>query len=189
MLNDLRQQYGAADQVYMTGFSGGGNATYRMIGNHPELLAAAIPVCANYAGGLLDHRQETRGVARDLPIYQLLGEVDHLNGPWTRFPMPPTHAAALLFVMGVSLGYVANKRLNRRRPGIAVFVFVVLGGAWVTQYWTCPGIEAQTDHAAQHLRELGFSNVRRVIVPGVGHSESPEQVFEIVAPLIPATRS
>lgn len=48
ILDELREEFGAAPKVCITGFSGGGNLTYQMIFRHPERLAAAAPACANF---------------------------------------------------------------------------------------------------------------------------------------------
>lgn len=48
ILDELREEFGAAPKVCITGFSGGGNLTYQMIFCHPERLAAAAPACANF---------------------------------------------------------------------------------------------------------------------------------------------
>jgi poly(3-hydroxybutyrate) depolymerase len=48
ILDELREEFGAAPKVCITGFSGGGNLTYQMIFRHPERLQAAAPACANF---------------------------------------------------------------------------------------------------------------------------------------------
>lgn len=48
ILDELREEFGAAPRVCITGFSGGGNLTYQMIFRHPERLQAAAPACANF---------------------------------------------------------------------------------------------------------------------------------------------
>jgi pimeloyl-ACP methyl ester carboxylesterase len=184
MLRDLSEQYGAAEQIYMTGFSGGGMATYHMIGRHPERLAAAIPVCGNYFGGLLDGTPPRSDRARALPIHQFLGELDPLNGPRGLLPIPPALTAALFISLGAGLGYVAGKRLKGRWSAAAVLVIVIAGGLWLSQLRFGKGLEQQADWAAHDLRELGYSSVRRTVIPGMGHSEGPEHVFAIIAPLL-----
>jgi hypothetical protein len=43
-----------------------------------------------------------------------------------------------------------------------------------------PGIEPQTDRAVAALKELGFKDVTRTMLPGVGHSACGPQVWEAV---------
>jgi len=43
-----------------------------------------------------------------------------------------------------------------------------------------PGIEPQTDRAVAALKELGFKDVTRTMLPGVGHSACAAQVWEAV---------
>ena len=42
-----------------------------------------------------------------------------------------------------------------------------------------PGIEPQTDNAMIALERLGFGNVRRTMLPGVGHSSCAKQVWNV----------
>ena len=41
-----------------------------------------------------------------------------------------------------------------------------------------PGIEPQTDSAVKALESLGFTNVKRTMLPGVGHSSCAQQVWD-----------
>lgn len=50
VLDDIRKEFGSEDRISLTGFSGGGLLTYRMLLRHPERVAAAVPVCANFFG-------------------------------------------------------------------------------------------------------------------------------------------
>lgn len=43
---------------------------------------------------------------------------------------------------------------------------------------TPPGIEQQTDMALEALKKLGFANLTRTMVPGMGHSSAGKQVWE-----------
>ncbi len=45
---------------------------------------------------------------------------------------------------------------------------------------TPPGIEDQTDQAMQAFKENGFTNVKRTMLPGVGHSSLVRQVWTFV---------
>jgi poly(3-hydroxybutyrate) depolymerase len=43
-----------------------------------------------------------------------------------------------------------------------------------------PGLEEQTDWAMKAFEEQGFKNVKRTMLPGVGHSALPREVWEFV---------
>src|SRR5438132_1408453 len=72
----------AAARVFMTGFSGGGLVTYRMIFEQPRRLAGAALACANFYDrdyGRLQGRFPAE-VLR-FPIYLLAGEYDPHRPP------------------------------------------------------------------------------------------------------------
>jgi poly(3-hydroxybutyrate) depolymerase len=52
VLDELADELGTSPKACMTGFSGGGLLTYRMILRRPDRLAAAAPACANFHGGV-----------------------------------------------------------------------------------------------------------------------------------------
>ena len=59
------------------------------------------------------------------------------------------------------------------------------GGLYVTnedELGGVPGIEPQTDWAAECLKELGYPNVKRTMIPGMGHSAAYEHVIETFRP-------
>jgi poly(3-hydroxybutyrate) depolymerase len=134
ILKDLQAQYDAEERVYVTGFSGGGNATYMMIFKHPDLLNGAAPACANFGGrGYGRLKDEFTQEDRNFPIHVITGEKD----PHREF----THG---------------DKNI--------------------------PGIEPQTDAAEALLKELGYPNYKRTMVPGMGHSGAHQQVIETFKP-------
>jgi hypothetical protein len=49
-----------------------------------------------------------------------------------------------------------------------------------------PGIEPQTDNAMETLKRLGFTDVRRTMVKGAGHSPLQEQVWKFVDEVLAA---
>jgi len=51
-----------------------------------------------------------------------------------------------------------------------------------------PGIEPQTDLAERLLAELGYPNVRRTLVPGLGHSPARGRVLDVLRPYITGER-
>lgn len=83
ILDELREEFGAAPKVCMTGFSGGGNLTYQMIFRHPERLAAAAPACANFTRpGYAKLKGKVPGEVLGLPIQILTGGKDP-HRKWT----------------------------------------------------------------------------------------------------------
>ncbi len=190
ILQDLRERYGAAERIYMTGFSGGGLLTYRMIGRRPEMLAGAILVGANYFGDpFLAGPSAARTETPDFPIYQILGEDDPLRYPASRFPFTVMQAMAILIGLGASLAYVVGKRTKRPWPAVGTFVLAVGLGTWFTIAWKHPGLDDQNELAARQLAARGHRSVRRMVVEGLGHNAVPEQVFSILRPLVAAEQA
>ncbi len=127
LLAVLRERYGAAEQIGITGFSGGGNLTYAMTALHPARVRFAVPACANFSGlGFRDAKPVEGGGP---PVFIVTGEKD----PHREF----THG---------------NKEM--------------------------PGIEPQTDAGVKALEALGFTRVRRTMLPGVGHSSCLGEVWK-----------
>lgn len=52
LLDFLKEHFGAAEKVAITGFSGGGNLCYGMVFRHPERVLCAAPACANFNPGV-----------------------------------------------------------------------------------------------------------------------------------------
>ncbi|MFA4985711.1 MAG: hypothetical protein WC712_03915 [Candidatus Brocadiia bacterium] len=132
VLSDIGLMYNAMDRVCITGFSGGGYLTYFTTFQHPELVTAAFPCCANFAP------QFARGAAtpteeqKKLAIYIFTGADDpHKND-----------------VFGQK-----------------------------------PGIEGQNDWAVDALKQLGYSNITRSMLPGVGHSACVNEVWGAIGKL------
>jgi len=83
VLDELREEFGAAPRVCITGFSGGGNLTYQMIFRHPERLLAAAPACANFTRpGYANLKGKVTGASLELPIQILTGGKDP-HRKWT----------------------------------------------------------------------------------------------------------
>ncbi len=141
MIEDLEKEYDAEERVYVTGFSGGGQATYMMTLRHPDLVNGSAPACGNFANYL--RYQETKDkftdADRNFPVHQITGEKDEHRE----------------FTFG-------NK--------------------------ASPGIEPQTDAAAVFLKDLGYPNVKRTLVPGMGHSSAIPQVIETFKPYWEGTK-
>lgn len=128
ILDFLREHFGAAEKVAISGFSGGGNLCYGFLLQHPDRVLCAAPACANFQPGL----------ARGAPTLEDGG--------------PPVHL-------------LTGENDPHRH---------------LTHGKTPPGIEEQTDKAEKALEEHGFENVRRTMLPGVGHSSCPRQVWAFV---------
>lgn len=78
ILEDVRKDFHGQEKFFITGFSGGGNLTWRMIFGHPEKLAGAAPACANfYMTGAISQAPERETV----PVRAFQGDKDeYLNG-------------------------------------------------------------------------------------------------------------
>ena len=63
-----------ADRIYVTGISMGGYGTWDIIERHPELFAAALPVCG--AGD-----PSKAELIKDLPVWCFHGDFDHVVPP------------------------------------------------------------------------------------------------------------
>jgi len=76
VIKDLEKNYDAESRIYMTGFSGGGTPTYMMIWKHPDLLAAAAPVCAVSGRGAPEQSSKATADDKSFPIHIITGEQD-----------------------------------------------------------------------------------------------------------------
>lgn len=182
VLDDLSKDYGAEDRVFLTGFSGGGNLTYHMLIRHPERLAAAVPVCANYFGDAADlgeDRPLTAGEAA-LPVRLILSEFDTIDE--SALPGLPWLLGA---VVGVSLGVGC---IVWRRTGRLKWILLVAATAGLVSVLLIvelgSGIDPQSRAAVRRLRERGYTDVTVTTVPGMGHEPATERVVEICAQLL-----
>lgn len=134
IINELQTNYDAESRVYITGFSGGGNITYRMIFKHPNLLNGAVLACANFIShGYTEFKDKFSAETLNLPIHIITGEKD-------------SHRE---YTFG-------NKNI--------------------------PGIESQTDQAEAVIKELGYRNYKRTMIPDMGHSAACDNVIAIFKP-------
>jgi predicted esterase len=80
IINELQSNYDAESRVYITGFSGGGNAMYMMIFRHSDLLNGAAPACANFMSSMSRVYANLKGRFLDedlnIPIHFITGEKD-----------------------------------------------------------------------------------------------------------------
>jgi hypothetical protein len=75
LLTVLRERYGAEEQAFLTGFSGGGLYTYHQLLQHPDRVAGAAPACANFGGGGLEGAPGA-GTGGGPPVHIFTGELD-----------------------------------------------------------------------------------------------------------------
>jgi predicted esterase len=86
ILAEVRKEFAGQEKFFITGFSGGGNLTWRMIFGHPEKIAGASPACANfYMTGTISQAPERETV----PVKAFQGDKDeyldgnpNLNAQW-----------------------------------------------------------------------------------------------------------
>jgi predicted esterase len=182
VLSDLEATCGAERRIYLTGFSGGGHLVYRMVVRHPDRLAGAVAVCANF--NFWDHGYRTgppHPEDRAVPVHLVLGENDPLRHARYGGPFFPTSPAAVLGVAGVTvgiLGLIWKKTRSRRGGvlaallGVAVVAVLVVG--------RLSGNETQTDLAARMLADLGYTEIRRTTLPHLAHDPAPDHVLKTV---------
>ena len=78
-------RHGTAKKVAITGFSGGGNLCYSLTMQHPELVWASVPACANFQPGLATGA--TPPADGGPPVWILTGEKDeHRNDVFGQKP-------------------------------------------------------------------------------------------------------
>jgi poly(3-hydroxybutyrate) depolymerase len=185
ILDELAESYDVEARAHLTGFSGGGNLAYRMIFRHPERVAAAALVCANYNFWALDPddlRATSPGGAKELPIHVLTGGRDPMRPSRAGVPFFPQvmHSALALGVLWPALGWWAWRKTKRVWPVVgaggavaALFVALVIGR------WS--GNEEQNERAVRALRQRGFNGVALRLVPELHHSPAVERVVGLFA--------
>jgi hypothetical protein len=184
VFHDLRRDFGTEGRFYLTGFSGGGLITYRMIFKHPDLLAGAAPECANFFHA--EYRSFKGRFSQDalnFPIHLILGEQDH-NRASTRASFLFTTPFLVLLLPGAAglVGGFVLWRLTRKWKGVVVIVGLALGTMGVFAALRKTGLDAQTDAAAEMLDDLGYPNVKRTLIPGMKHESRPGPVFNTFGP-------
>jgi pimeloyl-ACP methyl ester carboxylesterase len=171
VIEDVRRVYGGEDGVYLTGFSGGGLLTYRMLVRHPKRLAGAVAVCANYFG---ESAMSYGPPPADTPIRVLDGGRDphgyYFFGGHLLPPLP------VLFGAVVVAGVVLWRMTGWVKAAVALTA-VGLVLAWVNH---SAGIHSQSVAAVRLLRDFGYTDVRREVVPAMGHEPAPELAVAVV---------
>jgi predicted esterase len=184
ILKDLRAAYDIEERFYITGFSGGGLLAYRMIFKHPDLLAGAALECANFFNPeYRSYKGRFSAAERNFPIHLIVGERDH-NRPSTRLSFlfsTPLREYATVLGVGLVLGYLAWRKTRKVRWPIAVALAASLTLGFFILFRKT-GLDAQTETAAELLRDLGYGNVKRTEVPGMGHEGRPGPVIETFRP-------
>ncbi len=75
LINQIKSEYQIDEsRIYITGVSSGGSGTWNMIYRHPDLFAAAVPIC----GYTLI---ETAPTMKDIPIWTFHGRLDWTSDP------------------------------------------------------------------------------------------------------------
>jgi len=76
LIEHLKKHYNTQNQVYITGFSGGGIPCYMMIFKHPDLLAGASPTCANFYQNYTRMKGRFKPEDLNFPIHIITGGKD-----------------------------------------------------------------------------------------------------------------
>jgi hypothetical protein len=174
--------------VFLTGFSGGGSLVYRMVVRHPDRLAAAMPVCANFIFWNHGYRNEGNRSAedRDDPVRVINGSRDAHGRYFIGGLLLPSLPWALGLVIcgGTAASYGVWRRTRKpRRTATVAAGTVLLLVLIVVNRWA--GIEVQTESAVQLLGDLGYTNVERTTIPDMGHEPAPERVVHVLTTLRP----
>src|SRR5262249_48279626 len=151
-----------------------------MIFKQPRLLAGAAPQCANFHNSEYgDDPGRFRPEDLRFPVHVILGEHDPFGKlhESSRIFSTPRQAFTTVAVLGALLGCLAwvNAR-NRRWVAILGCGTALAFGLLVVDRWR--GIERQNDTAIRLLHDLGYADVRRTIVPGMGHDVRAQPVLD-----------
>jgi pimeloyl-ACP methyl ester carboxylesterase len=183
LLDELAGEYDAEPRAHLTAFSGGGPLAYHLICRHPDRLAGAALVCANFHFWAWDYRSQRDRPSpeeRDFRIRILLGEKDDLRHarflgglvawPWLTF-------AGL--AVGCLLAGLWSLRRGKPWPrilGVALLRLALVAGVLVLARES--GNEVQSTYAERLLTDLEYPNVRREVVPRLAHEPAPKLVLE-----------
>jgi dienelactone hydrolase len=77
------------------------------------------------------------------------------------------------------MGFAGAQPVEGGGPPVRIFTGEKDEHRFLTHGKTPPGIEQQTDAAVEALARLGFTNVRRTMLPGVGHARCAGQVWAV----------
>jgi hypothetical protein len=187
VIDDLQRLYGGEGRVYLTGFSGGGLLTYRMLVKHPARLAGAVAVCGNFFGESAAPGDGPSQRDSGIPVRLLEGGLDphgyYFLGGHLLPPLPLLLGLAV--AGGVAAGAFVWRRTGRARGVVIVAALgTVLAGLAVVNRWV--GIDLQGRAAMRLLADLGYTDVRRDTIPTMGHEPAPEQVLRALPQLTAA---
>jgi poly(3-hydroxybutyrate) depolymerase len=180
ILDDLQAREDVQPRVYLTGFSSGGILTYHLIVRHPERLAGAVTVCGNFQDtGYRANRRTYPSETLALPIRIIVGEAD----PNRYVPYPSRGDQVFHLGLGMAAALVVGAVVlfwtkSRTLALAAVILFIGIAAAGVLLTVRNAGIEGQARAAERVLRELHYSDVQLILVPGMGHDASPQPVLE-----------
>jgi hypothetical protein len=184
ILEDLKRGCDAEERFYINGFSAGGFLTYHFVFTHPQTLAGAVLVCANFTDqNYRTDAAQDRDVARNLPVYLIQGAED----PLRHIPSATRKQRLKYFIVSsvalVCLGGVVFYLTRLRRLTLAVVLVGALTvGMLIQMRVTNDGIDSDNDVAEQVLLDLGYEQTQRTVVPGMGHNPSEQRVLDTLRP-------
>jgi pimeloyl-ACP methyl ester carboxylesterase len=180
LVEDLQRDFDVERRFYLTGFSAGGHLVYRMIFRHPDRLAGAAPMSANFFSS--DYSSSKGKIAEAdlrLPIRLFQGEDDRYRhfGYAGRFGIPPLPAYGLVLGLGIAAtGVLWLWTRKRKWPVLAALATLVVFGLLLHD--RSLSLDAQANTAVAMLEDFGYSNVTRTYVPGMGHDVRAQLVLD-----------
>lgn len=181
ILENVGAEFRVDDRIFLTGFSGGGLLTYRMLFRHPNRLAAAMPVCANFRDeGYGSISMQFSNEDRALPVHVFNGGLDGFAQNMQGY----TWFDQVFFgsVFGFVIGFLAAKRKLKRRWQVLIGGGVAIAVGGFFRYGN-PGIESQSRAAMKLLDKSGYVNVQRTVVANMPHAPGHEVVVEAIRSL------
>jgi pimeloyl-ACP methyl ester carboxylesterase len=182
IIRDLQGQYGAEERVVIAGLSGGGHLTYRMIFAHPDLLAGAAPVCANFAPSDYKNGAAFPAERSSFPVHVILGADDPYRGNAARTIGDSFPEVAVIAVLAIAVGCVVWWKTRKiawtaAAVGVPLLIMTVLLATLIVIGET-QGLAGQNERALKTLRQLNYPDIRCSIIPGMGHEFAIDAVID-----------
>jgi hypothetical protein len=185
ILKDLQTELDAERRIYVSGFSAGAKLTYHMTLTRPAMLAGVATVCGNFFDqvGYRDQHKPHNAADLNLPVRIFVGG----NDPLLHQDWPNRRGQVKQMIIGaaISLGVGLLTWAITRRWRRALVIFLVgicASGAYVMLSVRDIGNEVQSRDAEVLLRDLGYTDVTRELVPGLTHEPSPGLVIQAFRP-------
>jgi predicted esterase len=185
ILADLQADFDAEDRFYLTGFSMGGLLTYDLILTRPHLLAGAIVVSGvfQFPEGPTVPASEMTDQERSMALRIYVGEKD----PGRRTPavrgMTRLLRGMIVAGVGTALSLVIGIRRRSWKAGLVLTGTALLIGAGVTLMPPADyGFDGNARYGEKLLKEWGFTNVERGLVPGQEHVPCEDFVMSVFRP-------